>query len=35
MVDPAVVREWIEKADEDYRFAEANLRIHLHKCGLQ
>ncbi len=27
MVDPAVVREWIEKADEDYRFAEANLRM--------
>jgi hypothetical protein len=25
MVDPAVVREWIEKADEDFRFAEVNL----------
>lgn len=26
MVDPAIVREWMQKADEDYRFAEANLR---------
>lgn len=26
MADPAVVREWLHKADEDFRFAEANLR---------
>lgn len=26
MVDPAIVKEWIAKADEDYRFAEVNLR---------
>jgi len=26
MVDPAIVMEWLVKADEDYRFAEANLR---------
>ena len=26
MADPAIVREWLEKADEDFRFAEANLR---------
>ena len=26
MVDPALVKEWIEKADEDCRFAEVNLR---------
>lgn len=26
MADPAVVKEWLHKADEDFRFAEANLR---------
>ncbi len=26
MADPVVVREWLEKADEDFRFAETNLR---------
>lgn len=26
MADPVIVREWLEKADEDYLFAEANLR---------
>lgn len=26
MVDPVVVREWLRKAEEDYRFAEASLR---------
>lgn len=26
MADPSIVREWLEKADEDFRFAEANLR---------
>ncbi len=26
MADPAIVKEWLEKADEDFRFAEANLR---------
>lgn len=26
MADPAVVREWLAKADEDFLFAEANLR---------
>ncbi len=26
MADPAIAREWLEKADEDFRFAEANLR---------
>lgn len=26
MADPAIVREWLEKADEDFQFAEANLR---------
>lgn len=26
MADPAIVREWLAKADEDFRFAEANLR---------
>jgi HEPN domain-containing protein len=26
MADPAIVTEWLEKADEDFRFAEANLR---------
>lgn len=25
MADPTIVREWLEKADEDFRFAEANL----------
>lgn len=25
MADPAIVKEWVEKADEDFRFAEANL----------
>jgi len=25
MADPGIVREWLEKADEDFRFAEANL----------
>jgi hypothetical protein len=26
MVDPVIVKEWIAKAEEDYRFAEVNLR---------
>lgn len=26
MADPSIAREWLEKADEDFRFAEANLR---------
>jgi ribosome-associated protein YbcJ (S4-like RNA binding protein) len=26
MADPSIVREWLDKADEDFRFAEANLR---------
>lgn len=26
MADPLIVREWLEKADEDFRFAETNLR---------
>jgi HEPN domain-containing protein len=26
MADPAIVREWLEKADEDFNFADANLR---------
>ena len=26
MADPAVVKEWLAKADEDFLFAEANLR---------
>lgn len=26
MADPAIVQEWLDKADEDFRFAEANLR---------
>lgn len=26
MADPAIVREWLDKAEEDFRFAEANLR---------
>ena len=26
MADPAIAKEWLEKADEDFRFAEANLR---------
>jgi len=26
MADPTIVKEWLEKADEDFRFAEANLR---------
>lgn len=26
MVDPAIVNEWLAKADDDFRFAEANLR---------
>lgn len=26
MADPSVVREWLEKADEDFLFAEANLQ---------
>jgi len=26
MADPAVVKEWLDKADEDFLFAEANLR---------
>lgn len=26
MADPAIVREWLDKADEDFLFAEANLR---------
>lgn len=26
MADPAIVTEWLEKADEDFLFAEANLR---------
>lgn len=26
MVDPSIVREWLEKADEDFNFAAANLR---------
>ncbi|HAS53379.1 MAG TPA: hypothetical protein DCS42_04195 [Nitrospiraceae bacterium] len=26
MVDPVIVKEWIAKADEDFRFAEVNLR---------
>jgi len=25
MADPAIAREWLEKADEDFQFAEANL----------
>lgn len=25
MADPAIVREWLNKADEDFRFAESNL----------
>lgn len=26
MADPVIVKEWLAKADEDFRFAEANLR---------
>jgi HEPN domain-containing protein len=26
MADPAIAKEWLEKADEDFLFAEANLR---------
>lgn len=26
MADPAVVREWLDKADEDFLFADTNLR---------
>jgi HEPN domain-containing protein len=26
MADPLIVKEWLEKADEDFRFAETNLR---------
>lgn len=26
MADPSIVKEWLDKADEDFRFAEANLR---------
>jgi HEPN domain-containing protein len=26
MADPSIVKEWLEKADEDFRFAEANIR---------
>lgn len=26
MVDPVIVREWMQKAEEDYLFAETNLR---------
>lgn len=26
MADPAIVKEWLEKADEDFLFAETNLR---------
>ena len=26
MADPAIVTEWLEKADEDFQFATANLR---------
>ena len=26
MADPAIAREWLAKADEDFLFAEANLR---------
>ena len=26
MADPSIVKEWLEKADEDFRFAETNLR---------
>lgn len=26
MADPSVVKEWLEKADEDFRFAETNLK---------
>jgi HEPN domain-containing protein len=26
MADPLIVREWLEKADEDFRFAESNLK---------
>lgn len=26
MADPSIVREWLEKADEDFRFADANLQ---------
>lgn len=26
MADSAIVKEWLEKADEDFRFAETNLR---------
>ncbi len=26
MADPSVVKEWLERADEDFRFAETNLR---------
>lgn len=26
MADRAIVKEWLEKADEDFRFAEANLK---------
>ncbi len=25
MVDPSIVMEWLEKADEDFSFAETNL----------
>ncbi|WP_298434401.1 HEPN domain-containing protein [Geobacter sp.] len=25
MADPSIVKEWLDKADEDFRFAEANL----------
>jgi HEPN domain-containing protein len=26
MADPLIVREWLDKADEDFRFAETNLK---------
>lgn len=26
MVDPAIVKEWFSKADEDFKFAEVNLK---------
>ncbi len=26
MVDPHIVREWLDKADEDFRFAEINIK---------
>lgn len=26
MADPLIVKEWLEKSDEDFRFAETNLK---------